>query len=416
VTGQEGFFPVRSGHLRITRLVLVDGFGRAQTVVDADEPALARRAMVVGEALSDGGGGPAPWVALPPRIVQPARLLARWVSVADEAQQRYRESTSNPATSPILGWIVPDHLDRSVLVCDASGRLLGELGPGAAGPVWRAVPGAGNGGAAGQALADAPHLQAFVDGLVRAGAGALEALLELIDRVSLCLTTPHAQPKAGPGQVVGQPLALARASVALEVWGRRATDQRATDPATEETGGLGAVRFPVRLGDVRRSADGLIGCHVGTDYGRILPAFGAPAPPRGQTYVAVDGDLPVSLDAGRVDVTLLLDPRGSVHVTSGILPVAVLELPGPLVTETLERMELSIRVGPVLGSESAFRVPVPDDLGGSWIWLDHDRTRPEPWQADAEAGKPEPGPGVPAQPLGIREGWLSFRRAEQEPQ
>jgi hypothetical protein len=415
-TGQEGFFPVRSGHVRITRLVLVDGFGRAQALIDTDDPHAAQRAVVVGEALRDGDGRPAPWIALPPRIAQPARLLARWVSVADERQKRYRESTSNPATSPILGWIVPDHLDGSLLVCDAGGRLLGELGPGAAGPVWRAVPGPGEDAAATPSLAGAPRLQAFVDGLVRAGAGALEALLELIDRVSLCLTTPRPQPAQGPGLVVGQPLALARASLALEVWGRRATDQRATDAATEETGGLGAVRFPVRLGDVRRSADGLIGCYVGTDYGRILPAFAAPAPRRGQTYVVPDGDLTVSLDAGRVDVTLLLDPRGTVHVTSGILPAGVLELPGPLVTETLERMELSIRVGPVLGSDAAFRVPVPDDLGGSWIWLDHDRTRTPPWQADAEAGKPEPGPGVPARALGIRDGWLSFRRAENEPQ
>jgi hypothetical protein len=415
--GDAGFFPVRSGHARLSGVVLVDGFGRRQTVIDAATVPAGSRDVVTAETMRADGSSSG-WIALPPRIAQPARLLARWTSVREEHAGRYRETNANPTTSPIAGWIVPNHLDQSLLVCDPDGHLLGELQRGTPQPTWTALPGSGDDAAAAQALADAPHLKGFVDGIVARGNGALQGLLQLIDRVSLCITAPLATPVQGAGDVVGQPLALARASLTLEAWGRLATNQRETDVELKHTGGIGAIPFPVRLGDVRKGTDGLIGCFAGSAasrYSTIRPAFGAPAPDTGREYVAGSGEVDVTLEGGRVDVTLLLDPRGTVHVASGILPVVSMQLPGALVTEALERMEATLRVGPVLGADEHFRIPVPEDITGSWTWVDLDRTREHPWTADPEVGKPETGRGVPSKPLRIRDGWLSFKRTEAGP-
>lgn len=421
---REGFFPVRSGHARITRLQLVDGFGRPRTVV-GDEGEADRR-VITADAMTGLDGRPTPWIALPPRIVQPARLLARWMSARPGEPGRSRESTSNPATSPILGWMVPGHrwlapgrVDGSLFVYDAGGRLRGELQTGAEGPVWVVVAGPGDAERPDAALADSPHLQALVEGLVRGGPAALAGLLELIDRVGLCITTPVAHPVHGPAHVVGQPLVLARASLTLEVYGRRATDQRVVDPAGARTGGIGGVQFPVRVGDVGKSTDGVIGCFVGSDYTRFRPAFAAlrtpdaaPAPRAPDAYFAIDDELTVSLDAGPVDLTLLLDPRGVVHVASGILPVARLELPGPLVADALDRMEPAMHVGPVLGAADDFRLPVPDDIHGSWTWMHRERPPAPPWHVDADVDKPATAPGIPSRSMQIREGWLAFKRAD----
>src|SRR5262249_62195301 len=48
----------------------------------------------------------------PPRLVQPARLLPRWLSAWNDNQ----ESLGDLATSPICGFVVHNRLDRSLLI------------------------------------------------------------------------------------------------------------------------------------------------------------------------------------------------------------------------------------------------------------------------------------------------------------
>ena len=406
--GRQGFFPIRAGHLAVQRLWLADSFGRLAKVFDSD-----RQPADVTAAESLRGTRPGPWVAVPPRITQPARLLFQWRSATG------RESTADPRTSPIAGWIIPDHLDTGLLVCDAQGRARGELrlatgqvttagGHTTEGVSWSATPGFAErwDPDTARALADAPDLRRFVDGLTSAGGPALRAVLELIDHVSMRITTGGA--RHGGDLYAGQPLALARASLRVEVWGRPATDQRT---AGTSTGGIGSVRVPVRLGDVRKGADGLVGYFPGDDR-RLRAVFGAPAASPSSPYFAA-GDLELSLDGGPVNVTLLMDPRASVHLAAGIFPAQALELPGHVFDGVLAGLQQTFRVGPVLGDHDALRIPVPDS--GWWAWVDRDRDREHEWAENAEVAKPEVGPAIPARPLRVHEGWLTVRPVDPGP-
>ena len=62
-----------------------------------------------------------PFVQLPPRLSQAARVQLRFLQADCDAVA----SNSSDLTSPICGWVMPNHLDDSLMVFDAAGRGLG---------------------------------------------------------------------------------------------------------------------------------------------------------------------------------------------------------------------------------------------------------------------------------------------------
>ena len=65
-------------------------------------------------------------VYLQPRLAQPSRMLFRWLA-ADSSQ--YDEMNFHPATTPICGWLLTNHLNRGFFIYDQQGRPLGSLIP-----------------------------------------------------------------------------------------------------------------------------------------------------------------------------------------------------------------------------------------------------------------------------------------------
>ena len=70
---------------------------------------------------------------LPPRVLAPARVDARWLSAAFDTTvpgytDDFTESNDHPATSPVCGWIVPNHLDLLLAFYDADGSPIGSFG------------------------------------------------------------------------------------------------------------------------------------------------------------------------------------------------------------------------------------------------------------------------------------------------
>ena len=106
------FFPVRAGHLKLTRLWIVDAFGQT---LEIPVTQLIRAASVKQQG-NDGGN----FVQLSPRFAQPLRLRFDWVA-AKNPQGTY------PVNSPVCGWVIPNHLDHNLLFYDASGVALGSL-------------------------------------------------------------------------------------------------------------------------------------------------------------------------------------------------------------------------------------------------------------------------------------------------
>jgi len=269
------FHPIRTGVFRIHALRLVDTFGRSQNL--KLEGGRVRATEIMSTPSNPH------LVFLPPRLVQPARLNFRWLA-ADRGNHwgdDEPEMNDHPATTPICGWLLPNHLDNSLMVYDADGQALGSICQ--RDPKWLPAPGTSN-------LPDSRwnvHLRTLVNQLLHlqdapgqaptffeSFLDGIEIALERIDPENFAHHTALAL-------LMGRPIAVVRAVVDLQLRGQPAVIQdwnvfrrditrdldaeltqparAASQPAERDTDAVGKVRFPIRLGDDRLFNDGLIG-------------------------------------------------------------------------------------------------------------------------------------------------------------
>ena len=402
----DDFRPLRAEGLNILRLRLVDIFGRFK-----DYPQ------------------PKPWIAtgitpplalqgkhaafLPPRITQPARLQFRW-QAADKTVVD---------GSPVLGWIMPSHLADAAMIYAANGKALGEVALEGSRSRWINSPTGGHDYAAPleTVLAGQPtDLAQLLRRLCSDDTNFLSDFLRQVEHaLRYCLPDRFAETAE---QVVlsGQPLVLARASLSLELAGPalqsqswESLDKTLQDASASNDGGLGTVRFPVRLGALNQIDDSLVGYwiapHQPDDYKDFLaPHGGAGNPP-----LSSDA-LTLVADGKPQDVLLLLDPRGSVHASSGILPVKNLDLPPRYYVDALNALDVTFDCFPVLtgtGPSLPMSMVLPGTPNATWRWtsnLGSEWSSMTPEQINVAKAR------LDHSTQSIAEGWLSMRREGQK--
>ena len=70
---------------------------------------------------------------------------------------------------------------------------------------------------------------------------------------------------------------------------------------------------------------------------------------------------------------MLVDPLGSVHATSGILPVKEITLSSEEYSEALNNIEVTFFNAPILTPHGKRSLALPDEIGFDWAWLEHKR-------------------------------------------
>ena len=383
------FNPIRAGGLRILRLRMVDNFGIGFDV-DVSNLQTTTQLRVPGHP---------DWVAMPPRLAQPARLTVNWLDADDDIQQM----NGLPDTAPICGWLVPDNLDAGLAVYSADGTALGTLyalaDPAAPGQAqWRAPP--GGPGAAIEAIGN-PHLRSVAEWLRDQGPGALSAMLDgLNETLRLIEPQDYAQHR-GRAVLMGRPVAVARIEVGLELMGWPAVHQdwnvfrQDMRRATRETNGFTLVGFPVRIGEHQRLNDGVLGFWLEDAAQRLT-----------SPYHGVGADqipLTQAIDTPSRFLTLLLDPRGTVQATCGVVPTRSLSIPAEMYRPALEKMAVSFFTAPLLTDAGQIAMPLPNEPGSAWSWQ---QQGPAGWSQTADPQQPDQR--IPAQPT-LREGWLTLR-------
>jgi hypothetical protein len=395
---KSSFFPIRGGHLRLTRLWLVDTFGRIRRIIENhDQQHLRQTDVHFSYALKSSN----PQLAhFPPRLVQPSRLLFRWVSANDTG----KESVADRQTSPICGWITYNRFDRSVLVYRADGLVLGAVSGGDSDREahWSTLPQRPGQAEREPASIENIHLLGFVNGLRRPYA--LTALRDLLNRIE---HRSEPSPEQGLQSIIGGwPLALVRASLRLTTDGPPITDQSKSQlslpgRARGDRPSFMNVAFPVRIGDRRFGLDGLVGYFVCEDdapeYTKMrVSAEQRPATAAEQHCLEFDSAVDVTCtgpDDPSLGLTLLMDPRFGVHIVSGILPVNLAVLPPSLVSATMAGLQLHFLVAPVFGEwdgkakvQAPPAMPLPTGGQNEWAWTSidaHGNARKVPLTADA---------------------------------
>ena len=365
------FNPIRNGALKLLRLRLVDTFGQVREL-DLSE-------VLTTEKLKPAGS-PYP-LMLPPRLTQPCRINFRWLAADQESEQ---EMNDHPATSPICGWVLPNNLDNSLMIYTGDGAALGSIDQEAK---WRPAPGS-----------DTPipieqipntHLRKMVLYLCERGGEFLQDFISALDNALEKIEPENFAQHQDIALLMGSPLALARASLNLELQGLPALHQGwnvfrlDVTRNTRDTNDFNHVHFPIRVGEYRQFNDGLVGYwkESGDRYEDDL--FYAPqSEPISDGHIKTHadkktGDDPMiiyqTVTAPPQTLSMLVDPRGSVHVTSGIVPVKAITIPPDQYTNALKAVEITFLSTPILTDQGRLRLPLPAEPGYEWAWLQKEK-------------------------------------------
>ena len=413
------FNPIRSGVMKILKLRLVDTFGQYQDL-DVSQVMTAEPMKTAGDLAL---------ISLPPRLVQPARLNFRWLS----ASQGEQEMNDHPATTPICGWVLPNNLDNSLMIYDNNGRALGSIDENAR---WEPAPIVG----VPQNQIAKPHLQRMVNYLIEQGANFLKAFISTLDRVVDNIEPENFAQHPGLALLMGSPLALVRASLNLELQGLPAVNQdwnvfrRDMQTDTRETDAFTEVQFPIRIGEYKQLNDGLVGYWQETKEGYKDNIFYAPQDPENEQNLYIRShtqeplNLMQSIAAPPQILVMLIDPRGKVHATSGVLPTKAIDIPPDQYATALQQIEITFLSTPILvdrfGQQPVnsllageppvdqrdtplIHLPLPGEPGYEWSWVYRERGT---WR-EGSIGRVKLEATFSGQQE-IREGWLKLKPAK----
>lgn len=443
---QGNFGPLRAGFMQITSIEVVDVYGqRMDLYTPGSQPGQQPLSCITSYAMS-----PNPIDAtnkgkifLAPRILTPTRLWFRWLSATFDTNvagvtDDFVEMNSHPATSPVCGWVMPNHLDDNLFFYDADGAPIGTFGVEHSGgiPVVKYRTRAGNLhsdlendiGPLGQPKVNL-HLANYMWYLNAQSADYFKALMKTIQDSDTFITPSNSSQDAALAVFIGRPLALTRAVVGLETLGNllplsqadnntqspfpqdvNAVPQRVnyTDRMQYSAANLGNVNFPLRLGELANLDDGLIGYLTeGTQQNPYTgQTFYAPAAPGGVAGISAPTDttLQLTLNAKAIPLTMLVDPRAPVHATTGVLGVNELSIPTDQYSQTMGSLAVNFVTRPMLKMAQGLAVPLPQESGYAWSWITpgaEDTTPLKPNAVDQSAA-------YGYSPQTIQEGWLQL--------
>ncbi|MFD5191020.1 hypothetical protein ACFWMU_23180 [Streptomyces sp. NPDC058357] len=407
----QHFEPVRAGQIVLTRLSVVDRFGRSVNILDpmvpqqSPDPRLADSVKPNNDPAGHITGPltapretPSKCVQLTPRLQQAARTRFDTVCARDDTTVINPDDDIPPENpGPLCGWLVPDRRASTLLVYGAGGEPLGELLATAPDDEhyqvdWTPLPGSPwltREDVLGAPFAAAhPHLCGILGTVLGPGesgeAGWLRAYTELhgiLDEGLLSIAPAHRGEDPAWSLVGGRPVAVVRARLGIELaasplpaadW-----DRLLTGPAESDGNRLREIRWPVRLGDSTRPDDGLIGFftadrdtpdQTATNYRQLYTPY-PPGGTAGEYARGLDPATDPAVRARRADttpttgdhslswVTLLIDPWRSATATTAILPAVSARLPTACVDGPRSRLTVSLRIGPLLAGTIAPTTP-----------------------------------------------------------
>lgn len=412
---ESNFGPLRSGFLSVNAIEIVDVFGQRMQlkVPDGKDVLNCMPSYELSPNPNDKANSCKAF--LPPRILTPTRLNFNFISSSFDSNSGecsdFVDLLPQPTTSPILGWIVPNHLDNALFFYDSNGAAIGafDIEHVKTNPtlVYRTRPG-NEGNPSNDVSLDIgteihpiinPHLANFMRYINGRDAHFLIDLMGSIQNSLKFINPANFAESAALSVLVGRPLALVRAQIGIQTAGNLLPISQAncaignltvkespfaqdvlnkryqyTERMKYSSASLGDVRFPVHLGDLHNMNDGIIGYVIENSNQNpyVGNTFYSPA----ATTTMKNGislpslqTLQVSLNSQPQSITMLVDPCAQIHATTGILPIKNLQIPKGIYTAALQNIDISFKARPLLKGKDSFDIPLPKENGFDWEFI-----------------------------------------------
>jgi hypothetical protein len=406
---KDPFKPVTHGQFRFTKLNIVDKFGQVISgiqpgssletgttgaVTDGLHPCLGDQVCpgLVGDGTSHlntvtpltaadpalpGGYPLCPWVQLTPAINQPARLNVSFVEPASATSGGASPSagwkTTNDWEQPVWAWVVVNYADYGLQFFTADGTFYVEMNLGGptgsiTGPRWLPFDPPKNGTGAADPVTGLPLVSPQLVQLIgelTADAAYLSSFWNMITQAVAKMPYAPADYAAYASAIVGKPLALVNVGLSLELATAPLSSQSTLPPPAAKSPDLLGYKFPIKIGDIERPYDGVVGYFDTTGgvtaWKKLYTYFVSPpsqpllaGDPRSLIEPAsfptlspffadpagslVNGSYAATLASKMMVKTMLVDPYTPMHVYSPILPIVSLQLPAWTVQVALQKM------------------------------------------------------------------------------
>jgi len=433
---------LRAGRVKLNLARIVDAFGRTLD--------LPLDSVLVPARVSPDDDPQT--MQISPRLSTPARwrfdLVDATSTSVDAALGSVDQTDPAKQVNPVAGFLLPDHMDESLEVFATDGRPLGELlhDPFSDAVMWEIAPGRTDVAPAAGPTEDPDvshhRLGWIAAGLVAADAtarqgtpdrpeteSALSALLRAIDTTLWTIDPFGAMGQEHIAGLVGRPIAVVAARVSLDAYSdvgdRVYPDEDLRSGRQAAYGALAQLELPIRLGEITRSDDGLLGYFVDDDYssfhvvdkvivGEALPSgrcrgvLDPDGPPPDQpvpiTHPYIDPSGILRIHPGQtVRLTLLMHPGGKVYLTSGILPRTNRSLSRDWIEPGLKVLAPSLRCGPLLIDADKVRLPKVASFPAEQLFTHRDT--PTTWKDDPILAATQAAL-LPDTAPEIQEGWV----------
>ncbi len=425
------FLPLRAGLMQVAGLTLVDSFGQYLALNYGGASATQKsERMTILANVAASVADPAniatemenqEYLYLPPRFAQETRLNFRWLAadagtVSGSGDEP--EMNDHPATTPVCGWVLPNNLDGNLAIYSAAGTALGSIVQsdtgGAFALAWQSAPGTNN--YTPLSNLPNPHLYNFVNNIIDWASESQTTWTDFLSGINAALQ--NIDPKSfaqhpALALLIGRPMALVRTSLQIQTRGYADIDQTVAAFNHDEskklftrlTNGFDDVIVPVRLGEANQLNDGLAAYFVEDGTGGFIAGSNGPAhfPESGQIGAAAD-TISLSLSGDPLKLSMLVDPRGSVHAACGFLPVKDIAIPPDQFANVLRSLSVTFLTSPLITPLQSVQYPLPAEAGYGWTWFD----RPDAAAWNRVADIQNTSQAAAYQQQRILEGWLKL--------
>lgn len=367
------FQPLIHGELRVAKIHLIDAFGAVKAL---------KTTPIVSEKMKDASLQNALYHA---RLLAPLRLRFQWRSVSNKLEENV-----HAASEAVLGWLMVNRLEGSLMIYDQAGNMRGSLTSNGTDVQIMGVPTKGPVKQSGKAGFEEvfgkanPYLIKFVQTLM-ADPGFLEQFMQAIDH-GLVNSNPNTADNKGMALMVGRPLALVRNSLILESFGDNVakkdpksladavrTLRETNERSHRKDSGYAHVKIPVKMGALDDVNDGALGYFKENQAGQAdFMKFYTIGSEVNSDRIVPSTDTSNWVDLGdhnTLNFMMVIDPRAAIHATTGLLPVTQLDLNQGYFEKIVNQLKIAFFTGPVLGSSEQLAFPQPGELNTAWEFM-----------------------------------------------
>lgn len=392
------FNPIRSGTMTLDRLSLIDNFGEAHLLTPTE------LAPVISDTLLGTNND----AFLSPRLNQPARLNLRWhsaESIVGQPAGSSIDTNDGSESSPVCGWMMGNYINKEITVYDADGAALGYIGDSPEGSTttveWYLPPWSNE-------VCDPTlnieniHLYNLVNQIITFTnktdnsffKNVLTATEQALDNIAPSTSNIYSIKSI----LMGRPMAVVRCRTSFELKGKPALSQSWSSILSDLTNcnaqpswtyddrnndDWTGVQLPCKLGEYKQLNDGLVGYWTENSEGQLNSMLYTPEIKSSDIGDAnIDGISSsqifptqwLSLKDGPMNLTMLMDPRGLLHATTGILPTKAISIPTEHYLPAMKKIEMWFKTSPLLQAATTdnktVAVNVPPIPGYGWQWWD----------------------------------------------